>query len=156
MGTTSTIVKYDDASWHCGGDFPKGQPEEHGGTHIALFLKWCFMKGWAGKHHLDSEPEAVAAVIAGKLSATDFFFEYCDGKLVSDMLNEAGNTFAQRYYGDDGLYLNDYGSGFGELMYVAGEPAHDFDKFSAMLEARFASGVLTKSQAKPKPWWRVW
>jgi hypothetical protein len=39
-------MKYDDASWHHGGDFPAGQPQEHGGTHIALFLRWCFVKGW--------------------------------------------------------------------------------------------------------------
>ena len=44
-----------------------------------------------------------------------FFFKYCDGKLVDEMLNEAGNTFAEHYYGDDGLYLDDYANGFGEL-----------------------------------------
>lgn len=149
-------MKYDDASWHCGGEFPKDQPEEHGGTHIALFLKWCFIKGWAGQHHLDKEPEAVQSVVSGELSATDFFFTYCDGKLVDEMLNQAGNTFAERYYGVDGLYLNDYANNFGELMYVAREQAHDFGKFSALLEVRFRSGVLTKKQIKPKPWWRVW
>jgi hypothetical protein len=149
-------VKYDDASWHCGGDFPKGQPEEHGGTHIALFLKWCFVRGWAGAIHLDEEPEAVAAVVNGELSASDFFFKYCDGKLVSEMLSEGGNNFAERYYGNDGLYLEDYANGFGELMYVAGEEAHDFEKFSAILDARFRSGILTKKQSRPKPWWKIW
>jgi len=44
-------MKYDDASWHYGGDFPIGSPEEYGGTHIALFMKWCFVKGWAGDIH---------------------------------------------------------------------------------------------------------
>ena len=149
-------MKYDDASWHCGEDFPKDQPEEHGGTHIALFLKWCFMKGWAGTIHLEEESAAVEAVVAGKLSATEFFFTYCDGKLVDEMLNEAGNAFAKRYYGDDGLYLEDYATSFGDLMYVGGEEAHDFEKFSAVLESRFKSGLLTKKQVKPKPWWQVW
>ena len=100
-------MKYEDASWHYGGDFPRGQPDEHSGTHIALFLKRCFIKGWAGTLHLDEEPEAVKAAVDGRLSATDFFFKYCDGKLVDEMLNLAGNTFAERYYGDDGLYLHD-------------------------------------------------
>jgi hypothetical protein len=59
-------------------------------------------------------------------------------------------------YGDDGLYLEDYANEFGELMYVASEQAHDFGKFSAMLEARLANGILTKKQSRPKPWWKVW
>ena len=100
-------MKYDDASWHYGGDFPADQPQEHGGTHIALFLKWCFVKGWAGELHTDEEPEAVEAVVKGGLSGTEFFFRYCDGKFTDEDLNEAGNAFAKQYYGDDGLYLID-------------------------------------------------
>jgi len=147
-------MKYDDASWHSEGNFPEGQPQEHSGTHIALFHKWCFIKGWAGIFYFDDEQEAVKAVVEGRLLAIDFLFEHCDGKLVDDMLNEAGNTFAERYYGDDGLYLDDYANGFGEQMYVASEQAHDFGKFAAMVDARFTSGILTKKQIKP--WWQVW
>lgn len=39
-------MKYDDATWHSGGEFPPESPAEFGGTHIALFLRWCFVKGW--------------------------------------------------------------------------------------------------------------
>ena len=149
-------MKYDDASWHYGGNFPDGQPEEHGGTHIALFLKWCFIKGWAGELHLTEEPEAVKQVIDGSLSGTEFFFQYCDGKLVDEMLNGEGNRFAEQYYGDDGLYLDDYSEHFGDLMYVAPESAHDFSRYSSILESRLRSGVLTKQQLKKKPWWKLW
>jgi hypothetical protein len=156
VGIKGSMAKYDDASWHYGGDFPAGQPDENGGTHIALFLKWCFIKGWAGQLHLDNEPEAVAAVIAGTMPATDFFFRYCDGKLVDVMLSEAGNAFAKRYYGEDGLYLGDYAAAFSEQMYIAPESAHDFAKFSAILDARLASKILSKTQLKAKPWWKLW
>lgn len=139
-------MKYDDASWHFGGDFPVGQPDEHGGTHIALFLRWCFSKGWAGELHTEEEPEAVKQVVAGQLSATGFFFQYCDGKFTDEDLNDEGNLFAGKYYGEDGLYLEDYAENFGDQMYVAPEAAHDFAKFSSMLESRLVSGVL----AKPK------
>ncbi|QLG86763.1 hypothetical protein HQ393_00080 [Chitinibacter bivalviorum] len=149
-------MKYDDASWHSGGNFPKQQPEEYGGTHIALFLKWCFIKGWAGELHQTEEPEAVTQVINDTLSATEFFFTYCDGKLTDETFNEVGNAFAAQYYGDDGLYLNDYAEHFEELMYVAPESDHDFAKYSAVLDARLKSNVLTKAQLKPKPWWKVW
>ena len=137
-------MKYDDASWHYGGDFPAGQPDEHGGTHIALFLRWCFAKGWAGEFHAEEEPEAVQQVVAGQLSATQFLFRYCDGKFTDEDLNEEGNSFASKYYGDDGLYLEDYAANFGDQMYVSPESAHDFARFSAMLDERLASGRLQK------------
>ena len=95
-------------------------------------------------------------VIAGTLPATEFFFTYCDGKLVDEMLTDTGNAFAAQYYGEDGLYLDDYAEHFGAQMYIAPESAHDFTKFSAVLDARLKSGVLTKAQAKKKPWWQVW
>lgn len=137
-------MKYDDASWHYGGDFPAGQPNEHAGTHIALFLKWCFSRGWAGELHTEEEPEAVTHVVDGRSSATEFFFKFCDGKFTDEDLNDEGNSFASKYYGDNGLYLEDYAEHFGDQMYVAPEAAHDFAKFSAMLDSRLASGVLEK------------
>jgi hypothetical protein len=147
-------MKYDDASWHCGGNFPPGSPEEYGGTHIALFLKWCFIKGWAGQLHTDDEPEDTQKVIDGSLSATEYFFRYCDGKLTNEDLNQTGNAFAEQYYGDDGLYLEDYAKHFPEHLYVAPESAHDFERFSSALEIRLKTGVLTKRQVKP--WWKIW
>ena len=30
------MAKYDDASWHYGGDFPDDLPEENGATHIGM------------------------------------------------------------------------------------------------------------------------
>ena len=150
-------MKYDDASWHYGGEFPANSPEDYGGTHIALFLKWCFIQGWAGQLHLEEEPEDVQRVIDGQLSATEFFFKYCDGKLTNEDFNEDGNAFATAYYGDEGLYMADYEREFGNLIYIASESEHDFETFSAMIEDRKRNGPLTASQKKAsKPWWRLW
>ncbi len=150
-------MKYDDASWHYGGDnFPADHPDEYGATHIALFLKWCFVKGWAGDLHLQEQPEAVQHVIKGEMTATEFLFSYCDGKFTSEDLNEEGQAFAAQYYGDDGLYLYDYTENFDDLGYSGPETMHDFNKFSMILEERFNNGILTKSQIKPKAWWKVW
>ncbi|WP_441328174.1 DUF7832 domain-containing protein [Mesorhizobium album] len=33
-------MKYDDASWHSGGNFPRELPPEAGATHIAMFVAW--------------------------------------------------------------------------------------------------------------------
>ena len=35
------MSKYDDASWHYGGDFPEELPEKNGATHTGMFLNWC-------------------------------------------------------------------------------------------------------------------
>ncbi|GGI21471.1 DUF7832 domain-containing protein [Oxalicibacterium faecigallinarum] len=149
-------MKYDDASWHYGGDFPVDQPAEHGGTHIALFLRWCLTKGWAGEWLQEESPDDITDVMNGTQSATAFLFAH-DGKFVDDMLNDEGKAFANQYYGEDGLYLEDYSINFGHLMYVAPEDAHDFDQFSAMMEQRLKSGILTKAQFKAtKKWWKFW
>ncbi len=141
-------MKYDDASWHYGGNFPEGQQTEHGGTHIGLFLRWCFEKGWAGEIHMNDEPNDVAKVVRGNMTGTEFLFKYCDGKFIDEDLNEEGNAFAAKYYGDDGLYLDDYAEAFGDLMYVASESEHDYERLSSLLHARLASGLLTKSQSE--------
>lgn len=136
-------MKYDDASWHYGGDFPSDSPQEFGGTHIGLFLRLCFMKGWAGELHTEGEPEAVAAVVQGTMSGTDFLFKYCDGKLTDEDFNDDGNAVAEQYYGKNGHYLNDYAANFAHLMYAAPEADHDFNKYSQMFEVRLASGELS-------------
>lgn len=140
-------MKYDDANWHYGGNFPAGQPHEHSGTHIALYLRWCFAKGWAGELHIKDVPEDVADVISGKLSATEFLFRNCDGKFTDEDLTDEGNLFTQQYYENDGLYLEDYSEHFGDLMYIAPESAHDFEKFASILDARAASGVLVVAKS---------
>lgn len=144
-------MKYDDASWHYGADtFPKDSPEEYGATHIGLFLRWCFVQGWAGTLHKTEEPEAVQAVIDGRLTGTEFLLTYSDGKLTDETFTEQGNAFAAQYYGKDGLYLRDYQKYFGEHEYSSPETAHDFSKYSSILQERLRSGKLTK------PWWRPW
>ncbi len=139
-------MAYDNASWHSDGDFPPNSPDEYGGTHIALFLKWCFRKGWAGDMHLEYEPEDTQKVMDGSMPATDYFFKYCDGKFSDQDLNEEGNRFAEKYYGEDGLYFDDFAELFAELMYEAPEEAYNYSKLEAVLDYRLRSGILTQTQ----------
>lgn len=138
-------MKYDDASWHTGDEFPENSPEEYAATHIALFLKWCFKKGWAGDLHLTEAAEDTQRLIEGSLSATEFFLRYCDGTLTDEDLNVEGNAFASQYYGEQGLYLEDYAEHFGDLMFEVAESEHDFELFSSVLESRLQSGELTEN-----------
>jgi hypothetical protein len=57
-------VKYDDASWHYGGDFPKDLPIEAGATHIAMFAVWAWSNGLAGPLITEDIPDALEAVKA--------------------------------------------------------------------------------------------
>jgi len=146
-------MKYDDATWHTECDyFPSVSPKEYGGTHIAMFLRWCFTKGWAGKKHLETGAENIHRVIDGTFSATEFFFKHCNGTLTKEDFNEEGNCFVAQYYGDQGLYLSDFKKHFIKVMYLVPESAYDFGAFSAILDERMKSGILTRS----KPWWKFW
>ncbi len=156
-------MKYDDASWHSGDGFPESSPIELSGTHIALFMKWCFQKGWAGELHLEEEAEDTEKVISGKLSATEFFFKYCDGKLTDEDFTDEGNAFASIYYGDNGHYLSDYANLFGDLMFLAPESEHDYSKFKATLDSRYnsqdlaaANNTLPEAVTQKNPWWKFW
>ena len=144
-------MKYDDASWHYGADdFPSSSPEEYGAVHIALFLRWCFQKGWAGELHVSEEPDAVKKVMDGAMPAVDFFLQYCDGKLTNEDFTENGNKFAREYYGEKGYYLIDFMKLIGERAYCVAEKEIDYRKYSAMLEKRYASGKLQRSN------WKFW
>jgi len=156
-------MKYDDASWHNGDGFPTHSPQEYSGTHIAIFMKWCFIKGWASESHLNEEPDDTNKVMEGKLSATEFLFKHCDGKLTDEDFNQTGNEFSSKYYGDDGLYFDDYVELFEDLMFESPESDHDFNQLSQVMESRYQSNIITKSDTqkmpltkKQKPWWKFW
>jgi hypothetical protein len=120
-------------------------------------MKWCFRKGWASDLHLDEEREDTERVANGTLSATQYFLKYCDEKLTNENFNDDGNRFAEKYFGENGLYLQDYADNFGDLMYVAPESTHDFEAFSLMMEARLTSTILTTAEAnEARPWWKFW
>jgi hypothetical protein len=145
-------VKYDDASWHSGGEFPEGSAPEYGGTHIGLLLKWCLLRGWAGELHLQESAEDLRKLLGGEMTGTEFLFRNCDGKFTDEDLNEEGNAFVANYYGNEGPYLSDYAETFGDLMYVASESRHDFGKFSQMVEHRYNAST----GGNKKPWWKRW
>ncbi|HST59837.1 MAG TPA: hypothetical protein VLK84_14130 [Longimicrobium sp.] len=159
-------MKYDDASWHSGGDFPADSPEELGGTHIALILKWCFIKGWAGEVHREDSADDLDRMLRGELSATDYFFMWCDGKFTDEDLNAEGNAFMRACYH---ACVSDYEREFAREMYVVDEAAHDFNRFSEMMETRYRSSTASPPAAteavRPDkgarsdgkgPWWKVW
>lgn len=115
------LAKLDDASWHYGGDgFPDDAPAEHGATHIGIFVKLAFEQGMAGSLPLEEAPDAVARVVSGEMTGTDFVMSELDGKLTSEDLNDEGFAFANWWWNTLGTYFFDYEAS-GIVPYEQGE-----------------------------------
>jgi hypothetical protein len=139
-------VKYDDASWHSGGDFPKDLPVESGATHIAMFAVWAWSNGLAGPLILEDVPEALDAVQSRAMSPAEIFLRYSDGKLIDEDLSDEGNAFARSYYLDGtdsgrlGEYVADYEAVLGASLpttYHVSNSWETFDKFAPVISRRF-------------------
>ena len=46
-------MKYDDASWHYGGDYPEGLPIENAFTHAGIFIAWCINHGLVSEEFIE-------------------------------------------------------------------------------------------------------
>ena len=127
--------KFDDASWHAGGDFPKDLPQEAGGTHIGMFVAWAFLSGLVGEVHCDDvEPLQLRSMTPGA-----FFLDACDGKFTDETLNDEGTLFAKAYY--DQQYSDDYfaalvGNALPSVYHVQ-DSWSNFDKLRPVLNGRF-------------------
>lgn len=95
------MAKYDDASWHHGGDFPADLPQENGATHIGMFLAWCINNDLVSEYCIEDFAEEVEQVKNRQLTGADFLIDLCDEKFTDEDLNELGNQFATDYYDYD-------------------------------------------------------
>jgi hypothetical protein len=167
-------MKYDDASWHYGGDFPAGMPAEAGATHIGMFVAWCMLNGLAGQLHTDEFPDDLEALKSRSITPGQFVVDACDEKFTDEELTDEGNSFALAYFGDSGgmgKYISDY-----EEMLSKGEPTlyhisdtwENYDKLAPVIERRYSewkNGKLSSFDSKDfdlagivekKPWWKFW
>ena len=137
-------LKYDDASWHYGGDFPDDLPDEAGATHIGMFAAWACLNGLAGTIHTDECPEDLQTLIVRGQTPGAWFLAVCDGKLIDEDFNEEGNAFTAFYYGlpqpeSMAFYLKDYERLFQSApsLYHVADSWLTFDRLAPVLEYRF-------------------
>lgn len=90
-------MKYDDASWHFGGNYPDELPED-AYTHIGMFLAWALGNGLAGELHKEEWPEEIESVNNRVITGAEFLAKNCDGKFTDQDLNALGNEFASFFY----------------------------------------------------------
>lgn len=101
--------KYDDASWHYGGDFPSELSTSAGATHIGMFVASCIFHGLAGSLHTEEFPEDLQRLQDREITPGAWIIEACDEKFTHEELNDEGNAFAMEYYyADEAQYLADY------------------------------------------------
>lgn len=104
------MSKYDDASWHYGGDFPEGLAEKNGVTHTGMFINWCIDKGLASKELLEDSQEEIERLKRREITGAEFVMDAMDGKFSEYDLNAMGNAFAEDYYKDETDFGNKFSS----------------------------------------------
>jgi hypothetical protein len=133
-------MKYDDASWHYGGNFPHDLPPIAGATHTGMFFAWALLSGFGSSFHLEDFPEGLSQLEKREITPGAYFFKFLDGKFVDSDLNEEGNAFTASYFDfQTGKFLADYeallGKGLPELYYVA-DTWENFDLLKPLLDSR--------------------
>lgn len=135
-------MKYDDASWHYGGQFPKDLPQEAGATHTGMFVAWALLAGLAGELHTEDSQEEIAALRGRSVKPGKFFMRTCDGKFTDEDLNNDGNAFTEVYFNfKTGKYLSDYCAAIGidiDRIYYAADTWDNFDRLKPVLDKRYA------------------
>lgn len=136
-------MKYDDAGWHVGADFPKDLPPAAGATHIGMFATWCMLNGLAGELHvveLDDDLQRLRLRLR-QVTPGAWFIAACDGKFIDEDLNDEGNVFAESYYNDaQPNYLSDLARAVGDRLpslYHLPDTWDIYDQLAPMLKFRY-------------------
>ena len=135
-------MKYDDARWHSGGDFPTDVPEGAGATHAGIYVAWLLLNGMAGEELAEEMQEELQALASRTTTPGQFLLHCSDGKFVDDLIDEEANAFTREYYApDDALFGDDYVDVLaGELptLYHVEDSWANYDLFAPVLEKRIA------------------
>lgn len=162
-------MKYDDASWHYGGNFPDDLPNVAGATHTGMFVAWALINGLAGPIHTEEFPEALNGLMERRVTPGQFFIEECDGKFTDEDLTDEGNDFAKAYFDfTTGVYLTDYEGALATnlaTLYHVPDTWENFDRLAPIINRRFEdwkAGTLEtndpnrQENTTKKPWWQFW
>jgi len=149
-------MKYDDASWHYGGDFPDDLPQSAGGTHSGMFLARASLNDMTGSLHTDDFPDALARPKAREITPGQYLLTVCNEKFTDGGLNEEGNAFAAAYFDlESGQHLADYAIALcGDLptLYHAADTWEPYDQLAPVLDL----ALLRWRSKSERRWWEIW
>src|SRR5262245_57015519 len=102
-------MKYDEASWHYGCDFPEDLPPAAAATHSGMFLGRALLAGLGGEIHTTEWPEELDKPRTRSITPAQFLINACDEKFTDEDLSDEGNAFAASYFDlERGAYISDY------------------------------------------------
>lgn len=138
-------MKYDDASWHYGGDFPEDLPVEAAATHIGMFVAWAATAGLIGELHRIDSSNLLARLLDRSMTPGAWFVVASDEKFTDEDLNAEGNAFAADYYLETATdhrppnYLDDFFDVFEEFeAYRVPDTWVSFERLKPLLDQRLA------------------
>lgn len=137
-------MKYDDYEYYFLNFENEDLPQKMGATHIGMFMAWAILNDLAAKSDDSEYAVWLERVRQRKITGRDFLLQWCDGKLCSEDLNEAGNAFAKAFYEES--YMGYYCQTFNleaaesadELCSVE-DTWDNFDKLASVLDKYFQS-----------------
>lgn len=133
------MAKYDDASWHFGGEFPPDLSEDKASTHIGMFMGWVMDTHLEGQILMEEFAKEIASFRNREITGTEFLRACCDNKLTDDDLNDEGVDFAEDYY-EPGIYFDDYEKILGEdtpTLYHVEDTWENYVLLKNQLDLRF-------------------
>ncbi len=132
------MAKYDDASWHSGGNFPSDLDDDNAYTHIGMFLGWAIDNELEGSLLREEFADLLQQYRAREITGAEFLHACCDNKLTDDDLNEEGNSFAEEYYESD-RYYDDYAEVFERhpTLYHVEDNKENYGLISKRIGVRF-------------------
>ncbi len=134
-------MKYDDASWHYGGNYPKNLPKKNASTHIGMFLTWIIENNFVGEFHINESSKEIELLKKRKISGSDFLINQCDEKFTDEDLNEYITPFVNQYYEDE--YFEDYylslGNTIGENddIYLIKDSWKNYETLKSTIDKKF-------------------
>ena len=141
-------MKYDDASWHYGGDFPEDLSDDAGSIHIGMFVVGALLSDLGGAIHIDDFPDDIPCLRQREMTPGQFFRASCDEKFSDEDLNAEGNEFAAFYYGiGGGPYIEDYSNTFDAdlpSLYHVEDTWVNFDRLKPIIDARYIEWKKSK------------
>ncbi|KPH13598.1 hypothetical protein [Chryseobacterium sp. ERMR1:04] len=121
------MSKYDDASWHYGGDFPEGLPSKNGATHTGMFLNWCIHNDLHSEEMKEDFKDEIESLKRREITGAEFLLEVCDGKFTEHELNDLGNSFAKDYYVDETDFSDKFSSFATDYINIFDSKAEESD-----------------------------